>query len=986
MTIDEMRHLHRRALSEAEAKRTELRLVLASRYRELVGSSDEVLRMKERAKELHELIHAIPDLLHKLDESSSETATTQEDEESKDDALVATTAETKQSAAVEHTRRQLSELTRSIHRALDRNHVHLATTTLMKLFCVIAAHTDEYPLANTLAAAHQQQESILSGSDQNALVNTTNVVQDPTLQAQMRMIYFQVQTLPRKILQSSKENLLAASSYENPLLGAERSAAALASMDVLSGDKNTDRASYLLDTYFDSKATLLGSLFNQLTVKAAHQAEEILSKIVLILQHDIIVHPYEIFILRKFPGDNAQAIMETLPLFNPAAVQSKCSKFLAAHLPNIRTKTKSVLVSIAGTTASALGQIRQSLYDKTDGSDCQRALSEANPVCTWDEAVSAVVDVRQVLSHSERSLDRKFSLWSALFSHTFSSLVHSLLTTSFHSVHAKVVSTLRASLAQAPPLAILLPHEAYRNTLRIATDLDQALIKVSDDAHELLVHAEEREESERRLKQSLYVQTCEILGRLLCEVRRIVTEGQKDELSDGTREFIVGRLCHFLKFRLSSLPALLDPDSSPVKTGSSGMISYADLESAFSLADDNDDGLISFAEAMDATESAFSGTQFHGSEMLRGTLLLSSSKVADGKDTNMDVTLNELMLLTARGLRHGNDAYSALGMVQKALDDIVASCFQGWADAALRPSVDSLNAKIGEFWETATSTTDSEWQTVHGDSSGGSGGLDSINGISPPTVGFVMSASFVLNQTMTPADSLPPVSSNGYAEKQDTSLAKNIPTLADTLRWNLLARSLHLFCNAWAESLSKGNAANANPSALLQFYLDATFVRYCYMERNQHGFDSDQTKALSSKLVGGLVQQSDKLVSKVCSRAVLLSLPSKVSQKHRQVDESCDLFVSSLFGRQAGSSAVSTAGDMDLGDTNSVHPFFYPPLSSTRRFALLPIQTDRTLTDLQLKGAFKKDKEDQEGRRNERIGGSVMSSGLGFFSSMLKKK
>ena len=66
MTIDEMRVLHQRALHDAEAKRTELRLVLASRYRELVGSSDEVLRMKDRAKELHDLVHALPGLVEKI--------------------------------------------------------------------------------------------------------------------------------------------------------------------------------------------------------------------------------------------------------------------------------------------------------------------------------------------------------------------------------------------------------------------------------------------------------------------------------------------------------------------------------------------------------------------------------------------------------------------------------------------------------------------------------------------------------------------------------------------------------------------------------------------------------------------------------------------------------------------------------------------------------------------------------------------------------
>jgi len=876
-------------------------------------------------------------------------------------------------------------MTRSVHRALDRNQVHLATTTLMQLFCVIATHTQNYPLANSLAAAHEAISTEIMEKSKVA-------ISDPTLQTQMRMIFFQVQTLPRKIVKSSRDNLLEAASYENPTMGAERSAAALASLDLLSssvkhGSSSTsDRAGLLLDAYFDSKAHLLGSLFNQLTVQAADKAEGILSKIVLILQHDIIVHPYEIFILRKFPGANAAAVMETLPFFDPAAVQMRVTKFLASHLPNIRTKVKSVLVSIAGTTASALGQIRQSLYDKTDGIECQRALNESNPFCTWDDAVSAVVDVPQVLSHSERTTsDRKFSLWSALFSHTFSSLVHSLLTTSFHSVHAKVVSTLRTSLSQAPALSNLLPHEAYRNTMRIATDLDQALLKVSDDAHELLVHAEEREESERRLRQSLYVQTCEILGRLLCEIRRIVTEAKGRE-SDGTRELIVGRLCHFLKFRLTSLPTLLNPDSSPVKNTSTGMISYMDLESAFSLADDNEDGLISFAEAMDATESAFSGTQFHGSEMLRGTLLLSNtSKTADGKEAYVDVTLSELMLLTARGLLHGKGTYSALGMVQHALDGIVTGCFEKWADAALKPSVQRLSDKIEEFWTTAVTTTDAEWQSFHGSSSPTAtvSPFDSISGISPQTVGFVLNASFIMNQSTTPADSLTPVPSDEYAIALGIPEG-TVPTLTDTLRWTLLFRSLHIFVKAWSDSLSKVEAINVNSTAALQFYLDVTFVKFCFFDRNQHGLGPFGERVEPS--LDKLVQKADGIVSKTCSRSTLLSLPSKVKDKHDHVDEVCDLFVSSLFGSRSTSAMVAAAGEVDLGgSSNFAHPFFYSPLSSARRFPLLPIQTDRTLADLQIKSAYKKDKEGQD-RNKESIGGSVMSSGLGFFSSMLKKK
>ena len=108
-------------MQETEAKRTELRLVLASWHRELVGGSDEVLRMKERAKELHDFVHALPDLLRKLELQPQQQGGIGK-EESKED-LVAVTATT--TIDIPKTRRQLSELTRCVHRALDQNHFHL---------------------------------------------------------------------------------------------------------------------------------------------------------------------------------------------------------------------------------------------------------------------------------------------------------------------------------------------------------------------------------------------------------------------------------------------------------------------------------------------------------------------------------------------------------------------------------------------------------------------------------------------------------------------------------------------------------------------------------------------------------------------------------------------------------------------------------------------------------------------------------------------
>lgn len=938
MTIDEMRVLHQRALQEAEAKRTELRLVLASRYRELVGSSDKVLRMRDRAQELYNLVHALPELLEKLEQTKlPETSTVEETKESPEEALAAQTA---------RMRRKLSELPRLAYRSLDRNEVHKAATTLIDLFTLIASQTKEYPMANLLGRpnADHSTPSLLSSKTPEAALMAT----------QMRMIYLQVQTLPRKILRLARTKL------SRPALddkGAHASAAALAALHLLGtaeGNKQTTTASALLETYFEAKAQLLMGLLQKLNVKEPEGAEEILAELLLLLQHDVIVHPYEIFVLRRVPGDQAQTVHDCLPLWDAAAVQMRCSKFLAYHLPLIRNKVKTVLVSIAGTTASALGHIRQSLYDKTDGAECMRALNEDNPVTTWDDAVGALVDLRTVLGQGPS--DRKFSLWSALFSHTFSSLVHSLLTTAFHSVHSKVVATLRTSLASAPE--VVLPHEAYRNTMRIATDLDESLRKVSKDAYELLVHAEERVESEQRLRQSLYVQTCEILGRLVVEIRRIAAD---ESLKNPNKDMIVARLCYLLKFRLTSLPKLLDPTTIPTSTG---MITYVDLESAFSLADDDDDGLIQLQEAMQATESAFAGTQFQGAEMVRETLLL-----ADDIDLAAEsVTLHELVLLTARGLRHEKGERSALGTVQAALDAIVDPCLDRWGRKATAVT-ESLNDIVG----TAVECTDEEYQRLFSTE-----GNSDLPAVSPFVMGYMLKIVAVLNQTTTPSDSLAPPAECSKGMMADPT------AFLDRLRLALLRQSMGQITTCWEKALDSADLSAARPAALKQFLVDVSFLRHCFLERNKYGLgpSSASTESAEKKLVA-LVARVDKSVSDKCSRASLMSLPQRMKEKHSYALTVSDLFLSSLFGES--DAIVSVGGEVDLGSSTTAGPFFYSPLASSRRFALLPIQSDRSLSDLQLKTKYAKEKQETD-RRQESSADSLMSSGLGFFSSMLKKK
>eukprot|EP00574_Skeletonema_japonicum_P004726 CAMPEP_0201724658 /NCGR_PEP_ID=MMETSP0593-20130828/8345_1 /ASSEMBLY_ACC=CAM_ASM_000672 /TAXON_ID=267983 /ORGANISM="Skeletonema japonicum, Strain CCMP2506" /LENGTH=1117 /DNA_ID=CAMNT_0048215959 /DNA_START=28 /DNA_END=3381 /DNA_ORIENTATION=+ len=1090
MTIDEMRILHRTALVEAESKRTELRLVLASRYRELVGSSDEVISMKERAEELNALVVALPELIERVVQSADASdAGGSADTLNPGESPSKIEGKDEDESSLVAVRSELSRLPREIHRCLDDKNVHGAAAALISLFEVISSRSKSYPLANLLSGSKEIPD---------------NITNSPLLETQMRMVYLHVQTLPARVEKLARRVLLQSAAKHG---GARGTAAALSALDLLDVSQNNaapssgpsqyaSRSTKLIDLYYESKAQLLNNLLNRLTLptsvsaadatSVANAAEFILSKIVLILQYDVILHPYQIFVQRNFPVTNANEndvngdmmtknkkivddIMSSMPRFDSDMLKSKASRFLAAHLPLIRTKVKSVLMIIAGTTASKLGQIRQSLYDKTDGIECMNAL-DSSGVCTWDEAVSGMVDIRVVShgtsfapaagtgktsisddqgvaasnGHSGQQLgsSRRFSLWGALFSNTFSSLVHSLLTTSFHSVHARVVSTLRTSLARAPPFEYMLPHEAHRNALRIATDLDASLRKVSDDAHELLVHAEEREESERRLRQSLYVQTCEIMGRLLNELRRMLLVKQKEE--DAIKELIVGRLCHLLKFRLASLPNLLDPKSSPaVLTGlgggkSTGMISLMELSSSFDLADDDDDGLISIEEAMEAMESAFSGTHFHGAEMVRDTLLLSTSQSGAGDTTNgvtnrtngsfaqnkqssapQNVTLSELALLSAKGLRHdATGPQSALGTVQSSLDEIVSRCFKGWAKAALSPPLKSFRTKLQETIEVSSAASDIEWRRMNGLIEKDDDDLlkeihdpatvneeltkrqkTAVGHLSPHFLSYLLAVAAVLNRSICPADSLPPVPSLDYAKALGMCFSdeEEAVNMLVTIRGSLLGEAVLSMSQSLQEEVygMHGGADKSeileqcSPSSLIQLLMDVKFVNRCFFERNQNGFLSTSDFIDDSR---GIMTQLSQRLSDSVNAAVDdgLSIDRAISERHSQVFVSCGLFLSSIFGED-GNDKISPLNDSvsnGFGGSSLLlsSSLVTNPLASSRRFTLLPIQAEKSLTELQLRGRYGKKVREEKESNKDVSSGNALGSGFGFLSSMLSTK
>ena len=155
-----------------------------------------------------------------------------------------------------------------------------------------------------------------------------------------------------------------------------------------------------------------------------------------------------------------------------------------------------------------------------------------------------------------------------------------------------------------------------------------------------------------------------------------------------------------------------------------------------------------------------------------------------------------------------------------------------------------------------------------------------------------------------------------------------------------------------------------------------------------YGFGQDADVAEVIETAKSSLSNQEAVVDRLlrCSYAGNISeLRSSIEEKHRHVFEVCDLFISALFGEDTATRSLPGDVALDLpSGVSSAVPLFHPPLQSSRRFALLPIQTDRSISELQRRGKIGKEKGVSSDR--EEAGSGVIGSGLGFFSSMLKKK
>jgi hypothetical protein len=442
----------------------------------------------------------------------------------------------------------------------------------------------------------------------------------------------------------------------------------------------------------------------------------------------------------------------------------------------------------------------------------------------------------------------------------------------------------------------------------------------------------------------------------------------------------------------------------------SGMISFVDLRSSFEVADHDGDGLITFEEALEAVDSAFAGTPFHGSEIVRETLFLStereqvkSGSVSSFEGLQTNVTMNELALLTARGLRHEISGHeSALGLLQQSLDAIVSTCFEKWSSVALVVATKSFEDSFNNFVLTASMSSEEEWCRVfkNGSSSTSNSNHVDTKRVSAYVIELLLECAFLLNRNTSPSDSISPVKSAACALNLGIQLSHDtlVPTLTDTIRESIrrhLSTCIESqLCpigggdcmtpyNQDSAALVFSDTGPACASAVSQLYIDMLALKWCLLgskkNKNSIALNRDCPELSNSPLNPSVTSLEAVLEQKGGDVSMISSSASYLQCFHYSLETS-QLFFSSLLGTKL----MFPNANLEEESSASFVSFDFP-LNSSRRFVQLSIQADQSTNDIQLRGIQSKEKEQALGPQ-ENTAGNVMSSGFGFFSSMLKKK
>lgn len=248
----------------------------------------------------------------------------------------------------------------------------------------------------------------------------------------------------------------------------------------------------------------------------------------------------------------------------------------------------------------------------------------------------------------------------------------------------------------------------------------------------------------------------------------------------------------------------------------------------------------------------------------------------------------------------------------------------------------------------------------------------------------------------------PPVPSLEYAKALgicSSNEGDGIANMMVTIRGSLLGEAV-LSMSQSLKEVGCGNYESpdenkifkkCSPSSLIQLLMDVRFVNQCFFERNQNGFLSTSDFIDDSREI--IANLSQVLADSVKDAGEdLLSIESAIAERHSQIFISCGLFLSSIFGGEGDDDHSHPSGyplTNGVGGTSqslSSSSFVTNPLASSRRFSLLPIQAEKSLTELQLRGRYGKKVREEKESNKDVSSGNALGSGFGFLSSMLSNK
>lgn len=953
MTVEEARELLARHTADVASKQAELRSMVSSRYHELIESADGIVSMKQLAKEVMELLEALPagcDIVLRGTAAFTTKSSTRRTPTSKTD--------TPEKASTTVAVATLLNAPAAIWLALDGRRFSDATALYLRSLAVAAADT----------AA-------------NVAAQTGALLPDPVAASFIQSQLAAIAQFPTRIIAGARQ--LIERGGEGDVVGALTALALLSRPEGGEGGERNECSVLedMLQLRAKGLARRIRSAGRVRGVEGGLQRN--LCAAVALIQATVM-DVYEAFTKGALAdrcrrtvgctdgnlGGNVGKIASP-PL---TAVTSLVTSWLAAVLPKAAAAASSAL--LRETSAVALAAVRAALWkacggdgtiETEDNSQHTRNKHERKSSFgifekkKWAEACSSVVDIRSLersfrlgggegrtsigslpLVQHMRGEGGALELWPILFGGTFAEVAQSLLRGSLESMRAAfeehlttAVETLVttppatnsssiegtmviiASSARAPAQTVAKGSAKVRNrhpassiitaAAAVSVPLGRRLQGLAEEASGLVQSGDVA--AEAAVQSALHQLTAELAVAVLVRLRISLADLKAQKSSSSSADLksaarsqglpdavlLIGRIASLLLGPSAApLRNILqrgpDPKGKLGKHRSMGSVALDQLEAAFEIADTNGEGVLDADEVEEAFQAIASGA----------TLPLSFPSV----------NFSEFALLCTSLL--GSDGHSAPQYFESGLKSVVTTACGLWAEwasegpaAEFKQSAAALSSVSVQA--KADGTSEGDWrgrlsgipwkkqQLILSDGDEGQDITEEVwipSGIWPPLLRFVLSVSEELSWITCTADLPLPLQDSS---QQNAVNEFGLVSPASKAMAGCVVRHIDDVYNLFTAD-AKDSLVNTAPElAKLQILVDALFLR------GLEGLPAASDETQEGKVGRELWDKVEDLVDPID----LQTLNPHLRESASVALESCWLLLPNEFKYPAGAAATT---------------------------------------------------------------------------------